>query len=807
MKSLCMLLLCITVSVSVMAQNKYLSYEVSGQIVEKISGKGVPYATIVLQNDSIKVRKMHASDGSGKFFVILEAPDKYMLTVSSVGYKEFSMPVIVNGLKTGLGKLPMEEGVMMKEVTVTAQKPLVKIEVDKIVYNMEADLESQTNNVLEMLRKVPLITVDAEENITLNGQSDFKVLVNGKNSSMLSANLKEVLKSMPANTIKDIEVITNPSSKYEAEGVGGIINIITIKKTINGYNGSVSSGIDTRGGINGSVYLATKINKFSISSRYFGRQIKQPDSEAQTTSEYFYNENFHYSKSDADVSYTASGNGLMAEASYDIDTLNLISLSFWGYQTSYQYDGFIETQYLNITNDITRMYTTSANRKFRYGSISGNIDYQKSFKKPDKLLTFSYKLDNNPNTTKTYTDIIGLTNYTSYRQRSVNNAVGREQTLQADYYDPLTRVHQIEGGAKLILRQNASNSEIYYNDTEKLNNLNDLDYDQYILGIYAGYMLKWEKISAKAGFRLERTWNNGVSKTDGIDTDFKNRLFNPVPYITLSFMPQKGQTIKASYTQRLSRPGIWYLNPYVDNTDSMNISYGNPLLKAEISHSFEAGYASFKPKFNMSASAYVAFVNNSIERISRVQVSGATVTTYKNIGKDQRYGLNLYMSYRPSAKLNVNFNGGVNYAKLEADYDYTITNEGLSYRTTLGGRWTIFGNSSINMNAGIYTPGVTLQRKTSTYYYTSFGVTQYLLKRKLMLSVSVSDPFWYRKKNSYDTEDITFSSHNETSQLAQTLRFGLTYNFGKMKSEVKKASRSIKNDDLKNGSNNQEGIQ
>ncbi len=181
----------------------------------------------------------------------------------------------------------MEEGVELKEVTITAQKPLVKIDPDKIVYSMESDPEAQANNALEMLRKVPLITVDAEENITVNGQSNFKVLVNGKSSSMMSTNFKEVLKSLPANTIKDIEVITNPSSKYDAEGVGGIINIITTKKTINGYNGSVSSGVDARGSLNWSAYLATKIKKFSFSSRYYGSQFIQPESSTSSWNRIF----------------------------------------------------------------------------------------------------------------------------------------------------------------------------------------------------------------------------------------------------------------------------------------------------------------------------------------------------------------------------------------------------------------------------------------------------------------------------------------------------------------------------------------
>ncbi|TAL62026.1 MAG: TonB-dependent receptor [Bacteroidetes bacterium] len=804
MKYLYMLFLGFSISLSILAQSKIINYKVSGQIVEKLSGTGVPFATVIIKNDSIKEKKAQACDVSGHFSMNLSAPLKYTLTVSSVGYKEFSIPFNVSELKTDLGKLSMEQGVELKEVTITAQKPLVRMDPDKIVYSMESDPEAQTNNVMQMLYKIPLVTVDAEDNITVNGQTNFKILINGKSSSMMSTNFKDVLKSLPANTIKDIEVITNPSSKYDAEGVGGIINIITTKKTISGYNGSVSSGVDARGSFNGSAYLATKIKKFSFSSRYYGSQFIQPESNTNSATEYFNNTDYRYSNSKGSSSYKGLSNGFSGEASYDIDSLNLISLSFWGYQGSYKNNGFNETQYLNTINDITRMYTNYINSRNSFGSLSGNIDYQKTYKKPDKSLTFSYKLDNNPNTTRNITDINGITNYPSYRQRSENDAVGREQTFQADYYDPLTKMHQLEGGVKFILRQNTSTSEIF-RDTVKLDNANNLDYDQYILGAYAGYLFKWKKLSTKTGLRLERTWNDGTSKTSGINTDFTNRLFNLVPYVTFSLMPKQGRTIKLSYTQRLSRPGIWYLNPYIYNTDSLNISFGNPLLKAEVSHSFELGYTFFTPKFNFSATTSSSFVNNSIERISRVELSGATVSTYENIGKDQRYGLNLYISYRPSNKLNIFFNGGGNYSKLEANNGYSITNEGFSYRGSLGGRWTLWKDGSVNTNIGVYSSNIMLQGKSSSFSYTSFGVSQYLLKRKLMLSVSTSDPFWYQKKYTNESKDITFYSRNKYTYRAQNVRFSVTYNFGKMDLQVKKARRGIQNDDLKSGGNNQGG--
>jgi outer membrane receptor protein involved in Fe transport len=349
-------------------------------------------------------------------------------------------------------------------------------------------------------------------------------------------------------------------------------------------------------------------------------------------------------------------------------------------------------------------------------------------------------------------------------------------------------MHQIEVGVKYILRQNVSTSQY-----------NNLDYDQHILGAYAGYLFKWKKFSTKTGMRLEQTRNDGVSTVSDINTDFKNLLFNVVPYATISYMPKQGHTIKASYTQRLSRPGIWYLNPYVNNVDSMNISQGNPDLKSELSHSFSLGYSFFAAKFNFSLSSSASFLNNSIESIKTILPNGATFSTYKNIGKDQNYGLNIYASYRPNGNFNIYFNGGVNYMKLEANNGYAISNEGTGYRGSLGMRLTLWKDGSVNMDGFFYSPGVSLQGRSSKYYNTGIGVSQYLLKRKLMLSLSVSNPFPRDRKYSFESMDPTFYTYNETTTRIQNFRFGVTYNFGSMNMNVKKARRSIQNDDVKSG--------
>lgn len=792
------LILSFVISFPLMSQKKLMGYQIKGQVIEKHSSKSIPYATITIKNDSTQKKIMQASDASGRFLIKIGEIHKYTLIISSVGYKEIHIPLNIKKELTDLGTLSMEEGVELKTVTITAQKPLVKETVDKIVYSVESDPESQTSNTLEILRKVPLITVDGNDEIYLKGQQSFKILVNGKSSLMMTNNTKDVLKNLPASKIKNIEIITNPSSKYDAEGVGGIINIITSRKIMSGYNGSINSRMDSHGSLNSSIYLTTKINKFCFSSYYSAMQNKAPSQETNSTGEYYNNTDYHYLNSTSNNrNLEILAQNFTVEASYEIDSLNLISCSIWQNNGSINNDFFGENKYFNTDRDITRWYQNKTKGKSTFNEFSGNIDYQKLYKKPDKSLTFSYEYNSYPHTYLTTANIEGLTNYPTYNQRSTNNLITREQTLQADYCDPLTEKHQIEGGMKFILRQNTSNSDIYRDDTLRINNSDNLDYDQSILGAYASYVFKLKKLNVMSGLRLEYVWNNGESKFNGKNYNFINKLNNLVPYITFAYKPKDGQLVKISYTQRLSRPSIRYLNPFVINDDSMNIRYGNPSLNAEVAHSFELGYNIFTAKFNFSVSSYAFLINNSIESISKIQSNGIKVTTFDNIGKNQSYGLSLYTSYRAGMKFNIYFDGNADYKKFEGNKGYTINSEGFSYSGSLGGQITLWKNGRFNANGGIYSPAVRFQGKSSSYFYTSLGLSQYLLKHKLSLSLSVSDPFWYKKTKTNESKDKTFYIRNQITSVAQTLHFDITYYFGKTNFDVKKVKHGINNDDLK----------
>jgi hypothetical protein len=279
---------------------------------------------------------------------------------------------------------------------------------------------------------------------------------------------------------------------------------------------------------------------------YNYNESRRPASES-----YGYRENFlsvtnRYTESQGRNKYSGKYQMIMGEASYEIDTLNLISLSFWGYSGNSSGNGRSVTLDYDLGRTVTRHFENLTKSDNEFGSLSGNIDYQRSFNKPDKTFTVSYKLDNSPQNSYKQNEILGILNYSSYRQKTSNEATGREHTFQLDYYDPLSKTHQMETGIKYILRQNISKSDVFRMDeisgewVRDLTRINDLDYDQHIIGAYAGYVLKMKKYSLKTGLRAEGTINDGIFKSVK-DTTFTNKMFNFVPYITLSKNLNKGQ--------------------------------------------------------------------------------------------------------------------------------------------------------------------------------------------------------------------------------------------------------------------------
>jgi len=806
------LIFCVSLPAFSQAPGSETSCTVKGFLVDSVSGETIPYVTVSVSSagkPAVYLKRL-AADLKGNFELVLKNPDTYLLSFESVGMqKQLKKITVVASQKTlNLGKINMSAAdAKLAEVTVLASKPLVKVDLDKITYDTKSDPESQSSTVLDMLRKVPMVTVDGEDNIQLKGASNFKVYINGKPSSMTATNPSQVLKSMPASSIKSIEVITDPGSKYEAEGLGGIINIVT-EKAMAGYTGTVRAGVDTRGGYNGGLYFSTKTGKFGITANLNYNQQKQPgrvndlyreNAAGVSTGRYLY----QTGKNDVQFHFFYGS----LEASYEFDSLNLVSLNVGGHDGGHNAKVFGKTKYLDDQLDTLTAYDQYTEATGTWGGVDMTLDYQRSYKKPEKLFTLSYKLSRTPDNTDNYSDFTALKNYTDSKQRISSVAQGNEHTLQVDYTEPFNKIHVVELGTKYILRlNNSENTYSQYNETtDEWETIagrvsKDMNHTQHILGAYGSYTLKLKKISLKGGMRLEHT-NSIVEFMETPAENFDVQFTNFVPSVGLTYKINDMSNLRLTYNQRISRPGIYYLNPFVDDSNPQAISQGNPDLDPEINNSFSLNFGNFTPKLNFNTSLYTSFTNNSIERVSELQSTGVVYTTYKNIGYVNNTGLSLYGNLQLNKAIRINANGTATYSKLATNDGSGTENSGMRYTFSGGAQLTLPWELKLNLNGGYYSAGVSLQGTNPSFHYSGLSLGKDFLKKKLTITLRAQDPFEKTKKIYFTQQTDLFYQRIDMIVPGRYFGVNVSYRFGEMKEQVKKAKRSITNDDVKAGEN------
>ncbi len=795
----------LAVAGNVKGQTAATRYTVTGEIADSTTKAGIGYATIAAMDSLGSIVTAVAADGVGRFHLELKQAGNYSFAVTAVGYTSRSVAMKVAERRTDAGKIALTAGVEIGAVEVTAQKPLITTDDDKLSYSVEADPEAETSTLLDILRKVPQLSVDADGNVLLNGQSDYKVLVNGKTSTMYTNNFKEIIRSLPANSVKDIEVITNPSMKYEAEGVGGIINIVTNRKMrASGYSGRINAGYSSYDSWNAGAYLATQIGKLNLSANYSYSDNQSPGSRLMNTSERFFpNDSIVKTSMIGDGKHYNLGQNLSLEASYEIDSLNLITFSVWGYFGKNGEEGILSNSTIDGHSGQTlRSYDNYTSTQSTWGWISGSLDYQRSFRKPKKMLTLSYKLEYNPISNFSDNDVTNTYMIAPYHKRSDNSAASSEHTVQVDYVEPFGKRHNVEAGLKYILRRNTSETII---ETEEdgvwtpLPGRDDaLDYDQHILSVYGGYQYKLTKTTYKAGFRAEEAINDGTVGST-IKTRLDTKMFNVVPYFNFSFQPNKKQTYRASYTQRLRRPGIYQLNPYVDNMDPYNLQTGNPNLKAAVANAVAVNATLVTKIGHIYVGTNASITDNTINEVTRTINDSVRLTTYENIGNRQSYSANFSYNFRlPSGKFSFGINASADYSIIESP-SRNLRNEGWNYNLGARTTVTVWKDGTLSANYYYSAPRVALQGKSSGYSYSSLGFTQKLFKQKLDISLRASNPFekyrdWRNEKSGAD-----FAQMISYRIPARTFGMSMGYRFGQLKSTVKKTGRSISNDDKMDG--------
>ena len=691
----------------------------------------------------------------------------------------------------------------LKEAAITSRRERIRTDADKLTYDVAADPLAEGGNLIDILRNVPMLSVNGDEEVLLNGSKDYKVLVNGRSTGMLARNFNQLIKTLPASSVKEIQVITNPPVKYDAEGIGGIINIVMTKRLKSGYNGSLGANAGTLGNVGGSGFISAQLGKFTFSANASGSYFPNPTVHGITDIENYVSEKNHYQRLDFTSDNNYSSGAFSLEASYEPDSLNLITLSGW---TNFQkitsnYD--ITETFWNTSRVKTVEMLEPTVRTNRYNTFSGELAYQKTFRSNGGILTFSYSIDGNPSSTDNNIIVNPVLNYPDYHRHSFNTEHTIQQIGQIDYFATLRKKHQIEAGGKYTLRNHVADSKDELWDYAKNewyidnSNINDLDYKQHIFAAYSSYGYRFSKLTLKAGARLEYTLNRGLSKSASGDITFDNSNFNIVPYFNAAWQIDPKNSLALSYTRRLGRPSVSYLNPYIAEESPYSRMHGNPDLRTVVSDALTLTYRTLGDKWELMARTYGSLCNNKIEYLSVVGPDGVKVSTYENAVTYDHFNILVNLGWNPSDKFNLQANGQVGY-----NYYYAPTldqkNSGWSWYVSANSNVSLWRNAMAFASAGAYGGDITLQRTFyGIDYEYSFGLRQGFLQNRLILNVSAVMPFQSRYAGTVrETSTDTYHQRNESWYDPRSLRLSLTWRFGKTSINLKHARKTEVDDKL-----------
>ncbi|MES1219818.1 MAG: outer membrane beta-barrel protein [Bacteroidota bacterium] len=783
--------------VCVFAQSKM---KLSGTVSD--SSKPLALVTVRLfKKDNTVPLQTTLSKENGSFQ--LNKPDTgyYVLSFTHTGFEEKRLDIAVTlqpgDIVTDPVQLSSATGVL-KTVTVKAQRPLVEQSDDKVVFNVEDDPATKTETAIDILRKTPFVTVDGEDNIKVNGKSGFLVTLNGRETSMFARNVKEALRGFPGALISKIEVITTPSAKYDGEGIGGIINIITKKKVV-GYNGTLSTFSRTTDKLNEfSVNGNAKVGKLGFSV-FFNTGYANPVLQHNTNTTIPTNPDV-YTKRTLDGDQYASegwtfGN---AELSWEVDSLNTISLysNINSFSNKTVTDQTITTDFLSDPSTVSYY---NLNNKANNPGVNVGSDYIKHFKKNKERefsLRFLGEFGKNDAKLNSYQDNPGTDRYLINNSHAINN----QYTIQADNSIPVTKNGKFEGGLKAILRRASSNFESLIKYDEAANyktnpaNTDYFKYNQDVLSAYGMYSLKLKKSSFRFGARVEYTDVN--SDFTSSNTKVKSNYTTFLPNIQFTDRVNSLTTLVFSYTKRLQRPYIWDLNPFVNNNDSLNISYGNPDLGPQTVHALGANLRYGKGNTFAGINLEGTYSNNKILQYSSFDpLTGITKTTSLNICREFGSSLNVNLSTKITTKWSVFVNGSVRYSTVTNNSNKSQSNSGF------GGNWfmnTVYRFTpkfSISSFLGLWRDPQTIQ--TTYPFSTWYNITANykILKDKVTITLKTVNCF--EKTHNYKTitKDQNFYNSNITTQIKRGGVLALTWNFGKLTENVSK-KKGVNNDDL-----------
>ncbi|WP_165852084.1 TonB-dependent receptor domain-containing protein [Mucilaginibacter terrenus] len=775
--------------------------KISGKVIDAVSKQPVDYATVsVFKQGATSPFNGMSTDVKGTFNIENIPAGDYTITVDFLGYKKSTIDHVVitdAGNTAQVGTISLQPvSNQLQGVTITAKVPIIENRIDKMVYNAANDLTAQNGAAIDVLKKVPQVTVDLDGNVELQGQSNVRFLINGKPSSIFGASLADALQAIPASQIKSIEVITSPGAKYDAAGTGGIINIILKDSKVQGINGSVNASGGTRFQ-NGSFNFNARKGNFGLNAFFSGNaQLKTTGTNRNERNSSNPNDSTtSHLVQDGSNTSTRSGYQSGISLNWSItpkdELTGTVGFNHFG---NHNY-GFTDQQSekFNADGDLISnlLSTRNSDSRFKTNATDVSLSYKKTFKNEGQELDVLYTTSYGKNTFSYFNEQDYITGgYQNSGSRSNNPGNDRETNISIDYTHPFGKTLTLEGGAKAVIEnlKNVVNTDTLLADGSYVNNADQTYAFNYKRQIYASYFsvsasLFKNFLDVKGGLRNEYT----KTSTDfsGVTIPSYNIL---APSLVFSHKIGGTQSVKLSYSYRIERPNYGDLNPFYNIADPNNISTGNPNLKPEKGQQFELSYnKSFDGGANFSVGSFyrhnTADIQQFTTRYDTLDVNGrdysnVLLTTRANIGTQSSVGGNLFASVPVTKKLSLRTN--MFFVNRTNNNPIIGSVSGFTYRINLNASYQFPHDLAVEGFLNYNASQRNLQGVRPSFMFYNLALRKQFMNKKASLGLVAANPFTHYINQRSTTTGDGFDQVNIRRFPLQSFGISFSYKFGKL---------------------------
>ena len=766
---------------------------VSGKVIDNETKQELEYATIILKPVNGKQITGGITDENGNFN-IETTKGMYNISVEFISFESLTIKNKNLDSDTSLGTISLNiDSQLLDEVEIIAEKSTVEIRLDKKIYNVGKDMTVKGGNASDVLDNVPSVTVDVEGNVSLRGNENVRILIDGKPSGLVGLSGTDALRQLPAEAIEKVEVITSPSARYDAEGTAGILNIILRKGKAQGFNGSLTltAGNPDNFGASASLNYRTRKANFFTNTGYSYR-----NSPGYSSSDVSYLDDFGSINSfrNEDIEYNRERKGFNTRFGveyYLTDKSSIIGTVL--YRKSDGDDFALNLiEELDINNNLSKSSERNEKENEKDKTIEYNLNYTKDFDKSGHKLTLDFQYgESDENEFNYITDVV---NYPVFSEnppeRNTTDNNDKEIQFKGDYTLPIGENTQFEFGFKIesdnltsdYLVENFENNQ-FVNDTDFSNTLN---FEQDVYAIYSQYGKKINKFSYLLGLRAETTDRKiNLIQSNEVYNKKYTELF---PTVNLGLEFNDSESLTLGYSKRLRRPRHWFLNPFESKTSQTYIRKGNVNLDPTYSNSFDLGYLKRWDKFTLNSSIYYQHAKNNFEMAQTEEfrtINGVNtlviIRNPINLSTQDRYGFEFTANYNPFKWWRIS--NSFNFFKSVTEGDYnnvSYDSEDTSWFTRLTSRITLPGNIEWQTRGMYRGPSEGAQSKRKGMAMVNLAFSKDILKEKGTVSLNVSDLFNTRKREmtSYTPSTI---SESEFQWRKRQILLNFTYRFNQKK--------------------------